>query len=226
MKPIVIFGIGKIADVIQYYMREESNMDVKAFTVHGRYVRDDEFNGLPIVAFEELHLKYPSNQFDVFVAVGYQDMNNLRKCVMSELEDQGYNLVSYVHPNSGVSNDIKYGKNCFIMNQVNIHPRVVLGDGVFVWSGAMIGHHSKIGSYSWITSSANIGGNVSIGENCFLALNSNVSHSIEIGNEVFLGSNTLVTQNLNDGAAVIAENHKPIKFTSKQFLKFSSFNSL
>jgi sugar O-acyltransferase (sialic acid O-acetyltransferase NeuD family) len=226
MKPIIIFGIGKIADVIQFQMREESKLNVKAFTVHSQYINESQFNGLPIVAFEEIESNYPPEKFDVFVAVGYHDMNNLRKSIMNEFLQKGYELISYVHPNSGIPKDFKFGNNCFIMNQVNIHPRVEIGDGVFIWSGAMIGHHSKIGAYTWITSSANIGGNVEIGEGCFLALNSNISHSVKIGNEAFLGSNTLVTQNLKDGATVIAENHKPIKFTSKQFLKFSTFNSL
>ena len=226
MKPILIFGIGKIADVIQFQMREESDLNVEAFTVHSKYIVDNQFNNLPVVAFEEVETSYPPEKFDVFVAVGYHDMNNLRKSVMHEFIEKGYNLISFIHPNSGVPKDLKIGKNCFIMNQVNIHPRVEIEDGVFVWSGAMIGHHSKIGACTWITSSANIGGNVTIGENCFLALNSNISHSVILGNEVFLGSNTLVTQNLKDGATVIAENHKPIKFTSKQFLKFSTFKSL
>jgi len=226
MKPIVIFGVGKIADVIQYFMREVSDLPVKAFTVNQKYLIEDTFNGLPVVAYERLEEEYPPEEYDAFVAVGYHEMNGLRERVMSEIKESGYNLISYVHPNSGAPADMKTGENTFIMNNVNIHPRVTLGDGVFVWSGAMIGHHSEIGSYSWITSSASIGGNVCVGKNCFLALNSNISHSVKIGNEVFLGSNVLLTQNLDDGATVIAENHKPIKFTSKQFLKFSSFKSL
>lgn len=226
MKPLVIFGIGKISDVIQFFMREESAMNVKAFTVHEKYILQDSFNGLPVVPFESLEENYPPEKYDVFVAIGYQDMNNLRKQIMGELKEIGYDLASYVHPNSGAPKDLVYGENCFVMNNVNIHPRVILGNGVFVWSGAMIGHHSTIGDFSWVTSSANIGGNVSVGSNCFLALNSNVSHGVSIGNEVFLGSNVLITQNLDNEAAVIAENHKPIKFTSKQFLKFSKFKSL
>jgi len=226
MKPIVIFGVGKISDVIQYFMREDSNLKVSAFTVHSKYILESTFNGLPVVAYEDLLAKFPPQEYDMFVAVGYQEMNHLREQIMNELKTKGYQLISYVHPNSGAPKDLSFGENCFVMNNVNIHPRVKLGDGVFVWSGAMIGHHSDIGDYSWITSSANIGGNVTIGSSCFLAMNSNISHGITIGNEVFLGSNVLVTQNLNNQATVIAENHKPIKFTSKQFLKFSKFKSL
>ena len=226
MKPIVIFGVGKIADVIQYFMRKEDNLKVSAFTVHSKYMSESSFNGLPVVAYEEVFEKFPPQEYDMFVAVGYQDMNHLRRHIMDELKSKGYQLISFVHPNSGTPKDLLLGENCFVMNNVNIHPRVKLGKGIFVWSGAMIGHHSDIGDYTWVTSSANIGGNVTIGSNCFLAMNSNISHGLSIGNEVFMGSNVLVTQDLKNAATVIAENHKPIKFTSKQFLKFSKFKSL
>nr|WKN36982.1 hypothetical protein K4G66_31945 [Tunicatimonas sp. TK19036] len=228
MKPIIIFGKGKITDVIQYYMREESNWPVAAFTVDREFISagDEKFNGLPLASFDEVADKYPPQDYDMFIAVGYQDMNGLRKRKVEEAKSKGYKLVSYVHPHSSIPKDLVFGSNCFIMNNVCIHPRVKLGDDVFVWSGSMIGHHSTVGSHTWLTSSANVGGNVNIGESCFLAMNVTVSHSVSIGNEVFLGSNTLITKNLADQQVVIAENHKPFRLNSYQFLKMSGFSNL
>lgn len=225
-KEIIIFGIGKIADVIQFYMREESGLNVKAFTVDKAYITDPLFNGLPVIPFEELEKKYPPDRYSVFVALGYHDLNALREQKIKEVEAKGYEIISYIHPESGAPKDLVYGKNCFIMNNVCIHPRVVLGDDVFVWSGVMIGHHSKIGSHNWLTSATNISGNVTVGNNCFFAVNSTIGHSVYIGNEAFIGANTLVIKNLEDGKVVIKESDKPIKLNSKQFLKFSGFSSL
>ncbi len=225
-KEIIIFGIGKIADVIQFYMREESGLPVRAFTVDREYMTDAEFNGLPVVAFEEIEKNYPPEKYSMFVAVGYHDLNTMRAAKMKEAEGKGYEIISYVHPQAGIPKDLVYGKNCFIMNNVCIHPRVVLGDDVFVWSGVVIGHHCKIGSHNWFTSATNISGNVIIGNNCFFAINSTLGHSVVIGDEAFIGANTLVTKNLENGRVIIAESNKPIKLNSKQFLKFSSFSNL
>jgi UDP-3-O-[3-hydroxymyristoyl] glucosamine N-acyltransferase len=107
-----------------------------------------------------------------------------------------------------------------------IHPCVTLGNNVFVWSGALVGHHTVVGDHCWLTSHCHIGGNVQIGHNSFVALNATVGHSVTIGNECFLGANTLVNKELLDGQVVIAESSKAIKLNSKQFLKFSSFSSL
>lgn len=225
-KEIVIFGVGKIADVIQFYMREESGLPVKAFTVDRAYITAPEFNGLPVVAFEDIEQNYPPDKYSVFVALGYHNLNALREQKIKEVEAKGYEIISYIHPDSSAPKDLVHGKNCFIMNNVCIHPRVVLGDDVFVWSGAMIGHHSVVGNHVWFTSAANISGNVKIGNNCFFSVNCAIGHSVSIGNEVFIGASTLVIKNVEDGKVIIKESDKPIKLNSKQFLKFSSFSSI
>jgi len=225
-KDIIIFGIGKIADVIQFYMREESNMPVKAFTVDKKYITETEFNGLPVVSFDDIEKNYPPEKYAMFIAVGYHDLNAVRAEKMKAAEEKGYGIISYIHPDSSIPKDLITGKNCFIMNNVCIHPRVKLGDDVFVWSGTIIGHHSKIGNHNWLTSGTNISGNVTIGNNCFFAINSTLGHSVSIGNEVFVGANALITKNVEDGKVVIKESDKPIKLTSKQFLKFSGFSNI
>jgi sugar O-acyltransferase (sialic acid O-acetyltransferase NeuD family) len=225
-KEIIIFGVGKIADVIQFHMREESGMTVKAFTVDAKYITEPEFNGLPVVAFENIEALYPPDKYAFFVAIGYHDLNAVRAAKVKEVEDKGYEVISYIHPNSGVPKDLVHGKNCFVMNNVSIHPRVVLGDNVFVWSGAMIGHHSNIGNDCWLTSSCNISGNVTIGNNAFIAVNATIGHSVTIGNNCFLGANTLVVKSLEDDKCVITESSKAIKLTSRQFLKMSHFSNL
>lgn len=225
-KEIIIFGTGKIAEVIHYYAVHECGFTVAAFTTDAKYIAAPTFLGVPVVAFEEVEKKYAPANYDLFVAVGYHDMNHLRANKVTEAKAKGYHLVSIISPLANVPKNVKHGENCFIMSPAIIHPCVELKNNVFVWAGAMVGHHSVIDDHVWITSSANIGGNVTIGSNTFLAMNANVGHSVSIGKECFLGANALVTKNLEDEKVVIAESQKPIKLTSKQFLKISSFSSL
>ncbi len=225
-KELVIFGTGKIAEVIYYYAVEECGYKVAAFTTDSKFISETNFLGLPVVAFETIEKSHAPASYDMFVAVGYHDMNRLRETKCNEAIAKGYQLVSIISPLANVPKNTKYGYNCFIMSPAIIHPCVQLGNDVFVWSGAMIGHHSKVGDHIWFTSSANIGGNVNIENNCFFAMNATVGHSVKIGKECFLGANTLVTKALLDGQVVISESSKAIKLTSKQFLRFSSFSSL
>lgn len=226
MKDLVIFGAGKIAEVVYYYARHECGLNVKAFTVDATFAQGTGFDGLPLIAFEEIAEKFPPSEYDMFIALGYHDMNRLREQKCREAIAKGYKLISVISPKANVPSNVVVGANCFIMPPAIIHPCVTIEDNTFVWSGALVGHHSHIGANNWITSGANIGGGVTIGSNCFLAMNATIAHSVKLGHACFIGANALVTKHLEDKQVVIAENHKPVKLNSDQFLRLSKFSSL
>ncbi len=225
-KDLVIFGIGKIADVIFYYATEECGFKVAAFVVDEKYKTQEAFHGLPVVSFDHVEREYPSAKYDMFIAVGYHDLSKVRESKCNEAISKGYDLVSVISPKANVPMNVVTGVNCFIMSPAIIHPNVTIGKNVFIWSGAMVGHHSIIKDNCWLTSCCNVSGNVTVGRNSFLAVNATVGHSVTIGEECFLGANTLVTKNLDDKKVVIAESSKPIRLDSSQFLRMSSFSSL
>lgn len=226
MKPIILFGTGKIAEVLLYFFTHHSDRQVVACSVDRGYLPGSEWHGIPAVPFDEITRSHPPETHDMFVALGYQDMNALRTAKCAEARQLGYTLASYVHPESGLPADCVYGDNCFIMNQVHIHPRVRLGNNVFVWSGAMIGHHSSIGDNCWLTSCANISGVVTVGANCFFAVNATVAHGIKLGDECFIGANALITKCANSGGVYLTESTKPFRLNSRQFLRMSKFSDL
>jgi sugar O-acyltransferase (sialic acid O-acetyltransferase NeuD family) len=225
MKPIILFGMGKIAEVVLYFLRHHSDFELVASTVDRSFLVTDTWQGLPAVPFEDVEQLYPPDKYAMFVAVGYQELNALRARKYEEAKSKGYTLISYVHPQSGLPKDCEYGENCFIMNHVMIHPRVRLGNNVFVWSGAMIGHHSSVGDHCWLTSCANLSGVVTVGRNCFFAVNATIGHNIVIGDECFIGANALVTKCAEDRQVFLADNTKPFRLNSHQFLRMSNFAS-
>jgi sugar O-acyltransferase (sialic acid O-acetyltransferase NeuD family) len=226
MKPIVLFGTGKIAEVLLYFFRHHSDYDVVAATANRSFLSADTWHGLPTVAFEHVEELYPPEKHAMFVALGYHDLNSLRARICGEAKRKGFRLISYVHPESGLPSDCEYGENCFIMNNVLVHPCVRLGDDVFVWSGALIGHHSTIGDHSWLTSGANISGAVTVGRNCFFAVNATVAHNVVVGDECFIGANALVTKCTEKGQVFLAESTKAFRLNSRQFLRMSKFAEL
>ncbi len=222
-KKIVLFGTGKIADVIHYQMTHDGDFEVAAATVDREYITTDHFHGAPVVPFEEIQEKYPPSEYGMFVALGYQSMNDLRAAKVATARGMGYELVTFVHPESGMPACTELGDNCFVMNNVAIQPWVTLGHNVFVFSGAMIGHHSSVGDNCWVTSTANISGVVTAGQNCFFATSSTVAHEVTLGDRCFLGANSLVTKDLADGSVVIQKSTDVQRLNSDQFLKLSRF---
>lgn len=226
MKPIILFGSGKIAEVILYFLRHHSDREVVACCVDSAYLPGTHWQGLPTISFEDVIESYPPDTHDMFVALGYQGMNALRAEKCAQARQLGYTLPSYVHPDAGLPLDCDHGDNCFIMNQVHIHPCVTLGNNVFVWSGAMIGHHSSIGNNCWLTSSTHLSGGVKAGENCFFGVNSTVGNSVQLGASCFMGANTLVTKCTQDGQVFLQESSKAFRLNSQQFLRMSRFDDL
>ena len=225
-KKLIIFGIGKIAEVIHYYASKECGYEIAAFCVDEQYLNAAQFLGLPVIPFETIKNTHNPDEYDMFVAVGYHDLNRLRENKCKEAMDKGYKLISIVSPLSNIPTNVEHGWNCFIMPPSVIHPCVKLGNNVFIWSGAMVGHHSCIEDNCWLTSCCNVSGNVHLGANTFMAVNATLGHSVKVGKNCFLGANSLVTKNLEDDKVVIAESSKPIRLTSSQFLRMSSFSNL
>ena len=223
-KPLILFGTGKIAEVVRYYLDQGADYRVDAVTVDGEYVDAEEWNGLPLVPFEEIEERYPANDFEMFVATGYQGMNSLRAGKVAEAQAKGYRLASCIGTDAPA--DLEHGDNCFVMPGALVHPRVRLGDNVFVWSGAMVGHHSVVGDHCWITSGANVSGNVTVGHSCFFAVNSTVGHGVTLGSRCFLGANALVTKCTDDGEVFIEGATEKFRLDVDQFLRISNFQDL
>jgi sugar O-acyltransferase (sialic acid O-acetyltransferase NeuD family) len=225
-KKLVIFGIGKIAEVIYYYAKEECGFEVVSFCVDMSFKNIETFKGLPVIIFSEVENLYPPIDNEMFIAIGYHDLNDLRELKCNEAIAKGYNLVSIISPKAQLPTNVLVGWNCFIMPPALIHPWVVIKNNVFIFSGAMVAHHSVIEDNCWLTSCCNISGNVHLGANTFVAVNATIGHSVTIGKSCFLGANSLVVKNLEDERVMIEESSKPIRLTSHQFLRMSNFSSL
>ena len=114
-KDLIIFGTGKIADIVFYYAQSECGFNVKAFCVDEEFKTSEHFNGLPVISFQSALSKYPPVSHDMFVAVGYQDLNRLRERKCDQAREKGYELVSIISPEAKLPQNVTTGWNCFIM---------------------------------------------------------------------------------------------------------------
>jgi len=90
MGKVVIFGAGKIADEAYFYLTNDSPHEVVAFTVDGEHLCAKEKLGLPIIPFEGVTDEYAPDDFKMFVAVGYQELNKFRARKYGEAKAKGY----------------------------------------------------------------------------------------------------------------------------------------
>jgi sugar O-acyltransferase (sialic acid O-acetyltransferase NeuD family) len=195
MADVVIFGAGQIAEVAKVYMDAYGADRIVGFTVDTAYRHAEAFQGLPLVAWEQLEDHFPAGSVKLLGPLSYRRLNDFRRERHLEGKARGYAFASFVHPASHVyTRDI--GENCFILENNVIQPFVRIGDSVIIWSSNHIGHHAVVGDYCFLASQVGLGGGVRVGARSFLAGKAGIESGVEIGEACFIGTAAIVKKNL------------------------------
>lgn len=200
MNRLVIFGTGDIAQLAQYYFDNDSDYEVAAFSVDGAYLTENRFCGRPVIAFEELSLRYPPDSYDLFIALSYSKLNAIRKAKYEAAQKMGYHLASYVSSRASVLNDGDIGDNCFILEDNTIQPFVTIGSNVTLWSGNHIGHHAIIHDHCFLASHIVVSGGVEIMASCFIGVNATLRDHIRVGEKCVIGAGALIMADTEPGS--------------------------
>jgi sugar O-acyltransferase (sialic acid O-acetyltransferase NeuD family) len=191
-KPLVIFGTGDIGQLAHFYFSSDSDYRVVAFTVDAAFLTDTEFCGLPVVPFAEVSKLYSPLTHDLFVALSYSKLNQVRREKYLASKAQGYRLASYLSTHATILNEGRIGENCFILENNTIQPFSSIGNNVTLWSGNHIGHHSTIQDHTFIASHVVVSGGVTIAESCFIGVNATLRDHITIGTRCVVGAGALL----------------------------------
>jgi sugar O-acyltransferase (sialic acid O-acetyltransferase NeuD family) len=217
-KKLIIFGTGTFGQLVKYYV-DHYVKDYVAYgftespTSPGIYKR---LKNIPYCSFEIIEHVYPPQKYDMFIAVGYREMNSIREDMYYRAKSKGYNLPSFSFLTNPLPDNVKIGDNCFIFEDNTIQPFVEIGNNVILWSGNHIGHHSQIGDNTFISSHVVVSGNVKIGKNCFLGVNSTVIDGVHIGDNCLIGARSLITRNAYLDSVYINKGTRPDIRSSKE----------
>jgi len=195
MAQVVIFGILDTAELAHWYIENDSEHEVVAFTVHEKYLSRKEFRGIPLVPFEILEDVYPPSRYHLFAPMTGQKMNKQREKVYLEGKEKGYRYISYVSSKATVCDNV-IGENCFILEDNTLQPFTKIGNNVVLWSGNHIGHHGEIKDHVFFTSHVVMSGHCIIESYCFFGVNSTIrdySH-IKEGTLLAMGSSLVVQE--------------------------------
>ncbi len=218
-KPLVIFGAGDIARLAHFYFRRDSNYEVVAFTVDAAYMTGAEFCGRPVVSFEELPSRFLPDAYEMFIALSYSQLNEVRKEKYLAAKALGYRLATYVSSHATVLNEGRIGDNCFIFEDNTIQPFVTIGNNVTLWSGNHIGHHSIIHDHCFIASHIVVSGGVEIGESCFIGVNATLRDHIKVGQKCVIGAGALLLADAEPEGVYIGQATERAKVPSTRLRK-------
>ena len=196
MAKIIIFGLLDCASLAHFYLKHDSEHEVAAFTVTQEYLPEEKtFEGLPIVAFEEIETACSPSEFGFFAPMAHRKMNRLRESIYTQAKNKGYQLISYVSSKATVFPGAKIGDNCFILEDNTIQPYTAIGSNVVLWSGNHIGHHSVVKDHVFFTSHVVLSGHCTVDPYCFFGVNSTIRDGLHIAEGSLISMGACVTKN-------------------------------
>ena len=139
-KKAILFGTSGQAEVMDYILTVDSEYEVVAFTATKDFIEKSVIYNKPLIAFENIEKTYSPIDFEMHIAIGYNDRNKTREKFYRLAKSKGYKLLTYV--SSRCTNySKKIGDNCFIFEDNTLQPFVEIGNNCILWSGNHIGHH-------------------------------------------------------------------------------------
>src|SRR5205823_4868336 len=96
MKKLIIYGTGMVAEVAEFYFKADTDYQITAFTNARSFIAQEQFNGKPVIPFEELEDAYSPHEHEIFIAVGYNTTNQIRQARYYEARSKGYRCATYI----------------------------------------------------------------------------------------------------------------------------------
>lgn len=202
-RPVLVFGNLLSASLAWYCLAHDSPFKVAGFTVDQAYMRDTQYEGLPLVPFETLEHSHPASDYRLIIPMGYHRINGVRRARFEAARARGYTLVSYVSSRASVWPDLQVGANVLIYEHAIIQPFARIGDNCIIRSGAHISHHCRVEDHAFVAAEVAMGGEGTVGEQSFVGVGAVLRDRIRIAARCFVGAGAVVVQDTeSDGVYV------------------------
>jgi acetyltransferase-like isoleucine patch superfamily enzyme len=221
MANVVVFGVEKLAELAHFYLTHDSDHTVVAFTVDPEYLTSSEFNGLPVVPYNEIEQHYSPDQFRMFIPMSFEKMNHLRAEKYDDAKRRGYELISYVSSKATIFPDFQCGDNCFILEDTTIQPYARIGSDVVVWAGSHIGHHAVVNDHVFVAR-AIISGSCVIEPFSLLGGNAVIRDGVVVARETLVGMETYIAKDTKEFEVYGNRGTPPERFRSDRLSGISS----
>lgn len=219
-KKIIVFGNGGHAKTIYGYFYDENI--VKGFVVDDAFVEAQPVIGeMQVLPFSRILEIFPPTEYAVLVALGFKDLNQLRKDKTKELLALGYEFVSFIDRSVRVPHYYNVGTNTIVIGYTDIHEGVTINSGVFVSSGVVLGHDSVLEDYSWIGSGVVLTGCVRVGQSSVLGMNVSVKQNTSLSHHTLISPNAFVNMDTPPYSSILTPPGKAVPIDSRKLHKFS-----
>lgn len=160
------------------------------------FLDDDESLSLcgeyPVVGTGKDYIDYNCH---MFVAIGNA---KIRKHLLEQLEDNNKPVVTLIHPDAVIAENVSIGAGTAVMAGAVINPDTKVGKGCIINTCSSLDHDNIIEDYAHISVGAHLAGTVHIGKNTWVGAGVTVSNNIDICNDCIIGAGAAVVKNIKE----------------------------
>lgn len=139
------------------------------------------------------------------IAIG----NNATRKKVASLIEHGF--TNFIHSSAIVSDHIKMGTGCMIMQGAIVQVHTQVGNHVIVNSAASVDHDCILEDYVHVAPRAVLCGRIQVGEGVLIGAGSVILPGIRIGAWATVGAGAMVTKEVPAGATVVGNPARIIK---------------
>lgn len=196
MQKIIVWGNSDYAKRMSLYLSEI--YEIVAYCVDPEYKDSDEFLGLPLFTYDQVLQRYAPDDYNFFIAVGYNQNLTVKQQCFLRVKSDGYKCVSYVHPSAIVSSHAEIGENVFVMESAIVSPYSKIGNCVTLCAQSLVCHDVNICDYCFLGAKSCVNGFTTVQNNTFVGAGAIIRDHIEIGAYNIIGAGCCVLENTAD----------------------------
>ena len=203
MKKIIIVGSGGHgAELDDYIQSGNKSGKGEAFNIIG-YLDDnpDNYHRYSFSAPLLGSIKEHEIRSDCDYLIGIANLK-YRRSIVEDFLGKGAKFITYVHPDSFVSEPAEIGTGAVISYHCNIGPNAKVGAYSLVNARASVSHDCKVGIYNFIGPNVCFSGFTSVGDENLFGINSATIPGIQIGSRNKIAAGMTLDKNVENDSTV------------------------
>lgn len=190
---VVLFGAGGHAKVTIDIMRL-NNYNVYCILDDDKSTHRTNVLGVPVLGGKEKFDEIIQNNVSkMIITIG---SNKVRMLIANLAKSAGFNLVNAIHPSSVIAKSAVIGEGVFIASGAVICADARIGDCSIINTGASVDHECVIEEAAHICPGVRLAGNVSIGSCAQVGIGSSVIQGLTIGEHSMIGAGSVVVRDI------------------------------
>lgn len=197
---IFVFGAGGHAKVVIDAIMQQKVHQIAFVVDDAPSLKGENLYGYPVLGGKKDLLLQREEISSGIVAIG---CNRTRTAVASWLVENGFKLVTAVHPFTQLAGGVTIGAGTVVMAGVVINSDSHIGTNAIINTRASIDHDCMIGDGAHIAPGSTLCGTVRIGDETLVGAGATVIPNIVVGRNAMVGAGSTVVRDVPDGMTVV-----------------------